>query len=68
MSLRYEQHWALRKTRNLLHDLLDPVKRPKTAAALKQRALDCLRHFPPLMEDGTPMWSNDDWQPPRSAA
>jgi len=59
MSLKYEQHNALLMTRELLFDLQTPETRPKTVKELKERVRRCLRHFPPLDKDGSPMFSND---------
>lgn len=59
MSLRYEQYRALLYTRQFLFDCLDPKKRPKTAKELKQRVSLCLHHFPPLMDNGEPIFSED---------
>jgi len=64
MSLRYEQHRALKRSRDLLCDLLEPSRRPKTVKELRSRASACLRHFPFLQESGEPMWSQDDFLPP----
>lgn len=63
MSLRFEQYWALRKTRDFLWDLLDPRKRPKTAAEMRQRARSCSKHFPFLEESGKPIFSQDEFGP-----
>jgi hypothetical protein len=62
MSLRYEQYWALRKTRQFLYDLLHPSTRPKTIGELKRRALSCSRHFPHLKENGRPIFSKDGFK------
>lgn len=59
MSLRYEQYYALRKTKDFLHDLLIPKNRPKTVKEMRERVFSCLRHFPPLDEDGEPYFSQD---------
>lgn len=59
MSLRYEQRAALLKSRELLIDLINPQKRPKTVKELKMRASAALRHFPVLDKRGEPYWSND---------
>jgi hypothetical protein len=64
MSLRYEQCYALYKTRNFLRDLLDSSARPKTVKELKARAYSCLRHFPFLDERGAPIFSRDDFECP----
>ena len=64
MSLRYEQQYALYKTREFLRDLLHHSTRPKTAEELKDRAYSCLRHFPFLDKFGAPMWSHDDFECP----
>ena len=63
MSLRYEQHRALLMSRDFLLDLLQPSKRPKTVKEMKERARRCLRHFPPLKEDGEPLFSGDSFRP-----
>jgi hypothetical protein len=64
MSLRYEQYWSLRRTRQFLRDLLHPSTRPKTVKELRTRASACLRHFPFLEESGKPMWSQDEFTSP----
>jgi hypothetical protein len=64
MSLRYEQYWALRRTRQLLADLLHHSTRPKTVKELRGRASACLRHFPFLEESGKPIFSQDEFASP----
>ena len=64
MSLRYEQYWSLRRTRQFLADLLHPSTRPKTVKELRVRASSCLRHFPFLEESGKPIFSQDDFKSP----
>lgn len=59
MSLRYEQYAALLKTRAFLRSLLDSKTRPKTVKELREITYRCLRHFPPLHDDGQPMFSRD---------
>jgi hypothetical protein len=61
MSLRHEQRRALLRSRDLLCDLLDAQKRPKTVKELRVRVLSAIRHFPFLDERGEPMWSNDEF-------
>jgi hypothetical protein len=61
MSLRYEQGEALKRTRDLLYDLLDPKARPKTVKEMRVRASSALRHFPMLDERGEPLWSKDSF-------
>lgn len=61
MSLRYEEYRALRKSRDLLGDLLNPQRRPKTIGELKRRASEALHHFPFLDERGSPMFSDDNF-------
>ena len=58
MSLRYEQYWALRNTREFLRLLLTP-DRPKLVKDIKEQAYRCLRHFPHLTDAGEPMFSTD---------
>jgi hypothetical protein len=64
MSLRYEQRAALLKSRDLLCDLLDTQKRPKTVKEMRVRVLSALRHFPMLDYRGEPIWSQDDFEAP----
>jgi hypothetical protein len=64
MSLRYEQYWSLRRTRQFLADLLHPSTRPKTVKELRGRASACLRHFPFLEASGKPIWSQDEFASP----
>ena len=64
MSLRYEQRTALLRSRELLWDMLDAQKRPKTVKELKLRVCSALRHFPFLDERGEPLWSQDDFEAP----
>ena len=64
MSLRYEQYWSLRRTRQFLADLLHPSTRPKTVKEMRVRASACLRHFPFLEESGKPIWSQDEFASP----
>ena len=59
MSLRFEQENALIITREFLFDLLETSKRPKTVKEMKARTRRCLRHYPPLEENGSPIFSND---------
>ena len=60
MSLRYQQYRALVLARELLHDLLTVEKYPKTKKEMRERAYWCLRHFPPLYDNGQPIWSRDN--------
>ena len=57
MSLRFEQHHSLLKTREFLRDIL--VGKPLKVSELRRRAGSCLHHYPFLNEHGKPMWSND---------
>ncbi len=59
MSIRREQYRALLYTRKLLTDSLTKNTRPKSVKELKQRASQCLRHFPPLRDNGEPLFSDD---------
>jgi hypothetical protein len=58
MSLRYEQYWSLKKTRDFLRWILLTPGR-FTKAELRDKARRCLRHYPFLHETGQPMWSKD---------
>jgi hypothetical protein len=64
MSLKHEQYRSLHLTRALLSDLLNPRKRPKTVAQMRERVGRCLRHFPPLDDTGAPMFSRDAFDCP----
>lgn len=64
MSLRYENYYALYKTREFLRDLLYTDTRPKTVKEMKDRAYSCLKHFPFLKENGEPIFSKDDFPCP----
>ena len=66
MSLRYEQHAAIKRSRQLLVDLLDPKTRPPTQAELNRRIHSCLRHFPMLEKSGKPIWSRDPYTDPKT--
>jgi hypothetical protein len=41
--------------------MLDPKKMPPTIRGLKEAVSRCLKHFPPLDENGRPLFSNDDF-------
>lgn len=60
MSIRIEQFRSLLYTRKLLVEWLDPKLRPKGVEQMKVRVLQALRHFPPLEENGRPIFSKDD--------
>jgi len=60
MSLKYEQKRALKQSRDFLRELLTVDGFPKSKKELRQRASNCLRHFPFLDKDNNPIWSNDD--------
>ncbi len=60
MSLRYEQYWSLRRTREFLRELMVHKGRI-TKKELRDKAYRCLRHFPALTEKGQPMWSKDEF-------
>jgi hypothetical protein len=58
MSLRYEQYYALLRTREFMRKLLWEAGKMKTSE-IKQGAGDCLHHFPHLDDKGQPFWSQD---------
>ena len=60
MSLRYEQHRALKMTREFLHEII-VSKEPLRKKALREKAYSCLRHFPFLDEKGKPIFSEDNF-------
>ena len=59
MSLKHEQHRALRLSRDFLQDLLQPAKTKRVPKEIRRRAYLCLRHYPLLKETGEPMFSRD---------
>lgn len=61
MSLAHEQRRSLLLTRRLLCDLMHHSTRPKRVSELRDRASRCLKHFPPLGDDGWPLFSQDVW-------
>jgi hypothetical protein len=61
MSLKHQQFESLKRTKDFMYSLLDPKKRPKTVKEMKDMVSRCLRHYPPLKEDGEPMFSNDNF-------
>jgi len=61
MSLRYEQYRSLELTKEFMYDLLTVDKYPKTKKEMQKRVLQCLRHFPFLLENGQPRWSEDEF-------
>lgn len=60
MSLKYEQCTALLRTQTFLRSILQGTE-PKTKKELREKAYGCLRHFPPLNENGLPRFSNDEF-------
>ena len=60
MSLRYEQHRALKMTREFLHEIITS-KEPLRKKALREKAYSCLKHFPLLNEKGKPIFSEDNF-------
>lgn len=61
MSLRYEQYRALISTRKFLTELMLGKGHAKDD---KERARECLRHFPVLLKTGEPWFSNDPFECP----
>jgi len=61
MSLRYEQYRALKKSRAFLRELLSSPHRSWTAKEIKEKAYDCLRHYPYMNEHGKPFFSEDEF-------
>lgn len=46
MTLPDERYRSVLQTKQLLQDLLDPVKTPRVPKVIRQRAMGCLRHYP----------------------
>ena len=59
ISLRYEQYWAMARSRGFLVSLLNPKIKWKVSE-LRREAAACLKHYPPLGPEGEPMFSRDD--------
>ena len=55
---------SLHMTRELLFDLMNSKRRPKSVKEMKDRARRCLKHFPTLLENGEPMFSADGFECP----
>lgn len=66
MSLRYEQYNALKQTRNFLRELIW-WEGPMRKTEVRERASDCLHHFPLLDDQGEPLWSQDEFTKDRDA-
>jgi hypothetical protein len=65
MSLRYEQHRALRLSRDLLTGIANgTVKRIQKAVRTQARL--ALRHFPFLTDENEPIFSRDNMRGPTS--
>ena len=62
MSLRQEQYKSLLKTKEFLYSLFSKQTRPQNITKLKRSAGSCLRHFPPLDENGKPLFSDDSFR------
>lgn len=54
MSLAYEQYRSLKLARELMFSILRGDRKN-----LRERASRAVKHFPPLREDGTPLFSYD---------
>jgi hypothetical protein len=70
MSLRNEQYRSLEKTKRFLFDLCANKYRASKPGLIRHMAADCLRHYPPLDNNGRPLFANDEYgpdQPPRAA-
>jgi hypothetical protein len=61
MSLRLEQYNALKKTRAFLRSLYEVKMKSLTKRWLMKEASSCLHHFPPLWNNGQPIWSRDEF-------
>jgi hypothetical protein len=59
MSLRCEQRRALLNSREFFLLLMLAGKR-WTKTELRHNAARCLKHFPPLHDNGEPIWSQDE--------
>jgi len=59
MSLRYQQYNALKKTKDLLKEILS--NKELDINELVRKTNECLNHFPPLNENGKPYFSYDEF-------
>lgn len=60
MSLRREQYYSLKITKEFLRELLFK-KGYINKTKLRKDIRRCLRHFPFLDENGKPLFSKDNW-------
>lgn len=48
MTLPTEEFYTLAYTRAFLFELLDPLKTPNVPSKVRQKAVNCLKHYPDL--------------------
>lgn len=46
MTMPVERRWAVRNTEQFLLDLMDPKKTPRVPKEIRNRARQCLKHYP----------------------
>ena len=46
MTMPFERKWAVGHTEKFLIDLMDPKKTPRIPKYIRNRAKQCLRHYP----------------------
>ena len=46
MTMPRERQLAIKNTRNLLLDLMDPKKTPRVPHVIRKEASQCLKHYP----------------------
>ena len=69
MSLRYEQYYALLRTREFLRKILIMPKKDLITwpiGEFRSEVYACLKHFPFLDEQGQPYWSQDEFTKDRA--
>jgi hypothetical protein len=46
MTMPFERKWSVEHTEKFLIDLMDPKKTPRVPKYIRERARQCLRHYP----------------------
>ncbi len=59
MSIKREQYYSLKLTREFLFEILSMKSREIKLSTLKQKASRCLRHYPALRDSGEPVFSKN---------
>lgn len=46
MTLPIQEYYALCYSMKLLYELVDPIKTPNVPKVVRQKAMECLKHYP----------------------